>query len=88
MTWVGTLLVAGGFGAIVYTWGRVAAVGNVALQMPFVVSGAAGGLGLLVVGLALIGIAAKRSDAAERARQLGELREMLADMRSSLEDGR
>lgn len=88
LTWVGVAVAAAGFGVLAYTWGRVAALGNVALQVPYVVSGGAGGLGMLVVGLALVGIAARRADSAERSRQLRELRDVLADLRSTLEERR
>src|SRR5688500_4626757 len=33
--WAGLLLVAGGFGMIAYTWGEVAGLLDVALQMPY-----------------------------------------------------
>ena len=86
--WAGVVLCAAGFVLIVYTWGRVAALLNVALQLPYIVSCGFTGLGLILVGLMVINVATKRQDSAERTRQLTELRELLAEMRSALEDGR
>ena len=84
--WAGVVLCAAGFILLVYTWGRVAALLNVALQLPYIVSGGFTGIGLILVGLTVINIATKRQDAAERTRQLTELRELLAEMRQSLEE--
>src|SRR5213078_3689747 len=85
--WAGVALCAVGFGLLVYTWGRVAGLLNVALQLPYVVSGGFTSIGLILVGLTLVNVATKRQDAAERSRQLSELRELLSEMRSRLEDG-
>lgn len=85
--WAGLVVCAVGFGLIAYTWGRVAALLNVALQLPYIVSGGFTGLGLILVGLTIINVASKRQDAAERTRQLTELRELLAEMRAAMEDG-
>jgi NADPH:quinone reductase-like Zn-dependent oxidoreductase len=88
LTWTGVAVLVCGFATLTYAWGKVAAVGNVAVQMPYLISGGAGGLALVVVGLALIGIAARRADAAEKSRQLHELRDVLAELRASLEEDR
>src|SRR3954452_19968128 len=82
--WAGVVLCAIGFVLIVYTWGRVAALLNVALQLPYIVSGGFTGLALIVVGLTVINVATRRQDSAERSRQLNELRDLLAEMRSAL----
>jgi len=84
-TWVGVLLSAAGLVLIAVAWGRVAGLTNVGLQMPYVVSAGFTGLGLVAVGLAVVSISTKRDDAAERSRQLRELREVLADLRAELE---
>lgn len=84
-TWVGVLLAAAGLILIAVAWGRVAGLTNVALQTPYVVSAGFTGLGLVVVGLAVVSISSKRDDAAERTRQLKELREVLADLRAELD---
>ena len=83
--WAGVVLCAAGFVLIVYTWGRVAGLLNVGLQLPYIVSGGFTALGLILVGLTMVNVATKRQDAVERTRQLTELRELLAEMRSALE---
>jgi hypothetical protein len=82
--WAGVVLCALGFGLIVYTWARVAALLDVSLQLPYIVSGGFTSLALILVGLTLINVASKRQDAAERSRQLTELRELLTEMRSTM----
>ncbi|HVT20349.1 MAG TPA: hypothetical protein VHE57_03020 [Mycobacteriales bacterium] len=85
-TYVGLLIAAVGFGLLVLTWSRVAGEDNVAFQMPYVVSGGMTGLGLIIGGFVLVNIAAKRQDAAERTRQMEQLREALDDLRVTLRD--
>ena len=84
--WAGVVVSAIGFALIVYTWGRVAGLLNVALQLPYIVSGGFTGVGLILVGLTVINVATKRQDAAERSRQMTELRELLVEMRSAMEE--
>jgi len=84
-TWTGVVLSSVGLVLIAVAWGRTAGLTNVALQVPYVVSAAFTGLGLVVVGLAVVSISAKRADSAERTRQIRELREALADLRQTLE---
>ena len=83
--WVGLLLVAGGFGLIAYTWSRTAALVDVAFQIPYLVSGGLTGIGLILVGLLVINLAAKRKEAFERQRQLDEVREALIRLRATIE---
>ncbi|HUR51643.1 MAG TPA: hypothetical protein VMZ11_05930 [Mycobacteriales bacterium] len=85
-TWAGVVVSAAGLVLIAVAWGRTAGLVNVGLQTPYVVSAGFTGLGLVVVGLTLVSIAAKRADAQERTRQLRELREVLADLRRTVED--
>jgi hypothetical protein len=87
-TWLGVVLSAGGLVLIAIAWGRTAGQSNVALQVPYVVSAAFTGLGLVVIGLAVVSISAKRADSEERMRQIRELREALADLRQTLDDRR
>jgi hypothetical protein len=84
-TWTGVVVAAVGLVLIAVAWGRVAGLTQVGLQTPYVVSAGFTGLGLIVVGLAIVSISVKREDAAERSRQLRELREVLADIRAELE---
>ena len=81
---VGVLLVAGGFGLIAYTWGRVAGLISVPLQLPYFVSGGLTGLGLILVGLTVINVAARRQDAAERAKQMDQLGTIFREISSHL----
>ncbi|HVV77219.1 MAG TPA: hypothetical protein VHC43_14405 [Mycobacteriales bacterium] len=85
-TYAGLLVAAVGFGLLVLTWARVANKDNVAFQMPYIVSGGLTGLGLIMGGLILVNISAKRQDAAERTRQLDQLREAIDDLRVTLRD--
>ena len=87
-TWAGVAICAAGLVLIAIAWGRTAGLTNVALQTPYVISAGFTGLGLVVVGLTLVSIAAKRADAAERTRQLRELRDVLADLRQQIEEQR
>lgn len=67
-----------------YTWGEVGALVNVGLQMPYLLSGGLVGLGLILTGLTLVNINAKRQDAAARERQLGQVREVLVEVKALL----
>ena len=86
LTWTGVVLAAVGFVLVAVAWGKVAGLTNVGLQMPYVISAGATGLGLVAVGVAVVSVAAKRADAAERSQQLRELRDVLADVRRALEE--
>lgn len=83
--WIGLLLTAGGFGLIAFTWGKTAALINVAEQIPYLVSGGLSGLGLILLGLLIVNLSAKRREAAERARQLEEVRDAIVQLRTTLE---
>jgi hypothetical protein len=81
--WVGLVVAAFGFGLIFYSWIRVAATLDVGRQMPYVVSGAMSGLGLIVVGVALVDMAVRRQDRLERRQQLGLMRNILEELRET-----
>lgn len=85
-TWVGLLVAAAGAVLLVVAWARTASLTDVALQVPYVVSAGLTGVGLVVVGMTVVSISAKAEDARERSRQLRELRELLAELRSAVED--
>ncbi len=80
-TWTGVLVAAAGLLLVALAWGRTAGLTNVALQVPYVVSAGFTGLGLVAVGLTVVNISAKHADAKERTRQVGELRELLTELR-------
>jgi hypothetical protein len=82
--WVGLVLAAGGFGLIAWTWGKVAALVEVHLQIPYVVSGGLVGLGLILVGLLSINLSVKGREALERQRQLEEIREAIVILRAAI----
>lgn len=84
-TWSGVLLCSVGLVLLVVAWGRTAALTNVGLQIPYVVSAGFTGLGLVVVGVTVVSYSAKRADSLERSRQLEELRELLSELRSAVE---
>ena len=84
-TWIGVLLAAAGAVLLVVAWGRTAGLTNVGLQIPYVVSAGFTGLGLIATGLTVINISAKQADARERSRQVSELRELLAELRNTIE---
>ena len=83
--WVGLLLAAGGFGLLAYTWGETAALTDVALQVPYLVSGGLGGLGVILLGLLVVNVSVKRRETRARERQLEELRDALAGLRVAIE---
>lgn len=74
------LLTAGGI-LLLVAWVRVAALTNVGLQMPYVISAGCTGLALVAVGLTVINLSTKAEDAARRRAQSAELQELLAELR-------
>jgi hypothetical protein len=87
LTYTGVVVVAVGFALIGLAWARVAALLNVGLQMPYVVSAGFVGLALVMVGLVLVNLAARRRDAATRTRQLDRLTSILGDLQRDLTAG-
>lgn len=83
--WAGLFIAAAGFGLIAFTWSKVAALVNVALQLPYLMSGGLTGLGLIMLGLLVVNLALKRKEALDRHRQLEEVREALVRLRESIE---
>ncbi|HVF21242.1 MAG TPA: hypothetical protein VNA14_13515 [Mycobacteriales bacterium] len=87
--YVGVALCVLGFGLLAYTWGRVADQVQVYQQLPYVVSGGFTGLALVLIGVTVVNIAAKRADAADRERQHDQLTAALRELHSYLaEDSR
>ena len=81
--WAGLVLAVVGFGVIFYSWVKVAATLDVGRQMPYVVSGAISGLGLIVVGMAIVDMAVRRQDRVERREQLALMRTVLEEIRAA-----
>ncbi|HVF76454.1 MAG TPA: hypothetical protein VM938_15565 [Acidimicrobiales bacterium] len=73
----GVLLVACGFGVLVFTWAKVAGLLVTSLQLPYVISGGGAGLLLVQVGLLLLRSGPRRRRAAERAARHEELTALL-----------
>lgn len=86
MTYIGIAVAAAGFAVIMFSWGKVAALTSVPLQMPYLMSGGLTGLGLILVGLTLVNVNAKRQDTSARERQLGQVREVMAEIKAVLAD--
>ncbi|WP_034270622.1 hypothetical protein [Haloechinothrix halophila] len=83
--WIGLVLAAAGLAAIVYTWREVAALTNVAEQMPYLVSGGIAGLVLIIAGATVVDVTVRRRDSKERTEQLAQMTQALAEVRELLE---
>lgn len=87
-TYAGIAIAAIGFGLIAFAWSKVAGIAdNVALQMPYLVSGGLTGLGLVMVGVTIVNVAAKRRDSLLRQQQTELLADALHELRTTLELG-
>lgn len=88
-TYLGVALTVIGFALIAIAWRQVAAETNVALQLPYLVSGGLTGLALVMVGVTVINVAAKRRDAVLREQQNALLADALQELSAALDpDGR
>lgn len=85
-TYFGIAVTLGGFVLIAIAWGAIAGETNVALQMPYLVSGGITGLALVMIGLTIISVASRRRDAALREQQTALLADALRELGSALED--
>jgi len=74
-----------GFVLMAVGWARVAGLVDVWRQMPYLLSAGLPGLGLVMTGLVIINVSARRQDAAARARQTAMLAEALRDLQRSLD---
>ena len=84
LIYLGAAAVVVGFGLLAYTWDRVSTLTIVAAQIPWLVSSGLTGLGLIVVGAALVIVWSRRSDDTERRRQTDELVDALREIRDAL----
>lgn len=87
-TYVGIAVTAIGFVLIAIAWGTVAGETNVALQMPYLVSGGITGLALVMVGLTVVSVAARRRDAVLREQQTQLLADALRELGAALDERR
>ena len=86
LTYAGIVCTLAGFALIAVAWAKVAGLTDVWKQMPYVMSAGFPGLGLIMTGLLAINIAAKRQDAAERARQLATLTDALHELKQHMDE--
>ena len=80
-TYIGVAVTTAGFVLLAIAWGGVAGNDDVVRQLPYLVSGGLAGLGLILVGLTVINISAKRRDAALREQQIQLLAAALGELR-------
>jgi hypothetical protein len=83
-TYLGVVVAAIGFVMIGIAWAQVAGEVDVWKQMPYLLSAGLPGLGLVMVGLVIINVSARRQDGAARARQMAALTEALGELQRSL----
>jgi hypothetical protein len=79
--WVGIAVAGVGFVLLGIAWSQVAGETEVYLQLPYLVSAGMTGLGLIMVGLTLVNVSAKRRDALERERQMDQLVNILEEVK-------
>ena len=88
LTWVGIVVAGIGFVLIGIGWGQVAGETQVYLQLPYLVSAGLSGLGLIMVGVTVVNVAAKRRDALERGRQIERLVSILGEVEAAVAERR
>jgi predicted cobalt transporter CbtA len=84
-TFAGVLVAIIGFVLMIIGWSEVAGETEVWKQMPYLLSAGLPGLGLVMLGLVIINVSARRQDGAERARQMAALTESLRQLQRSLD---
>jgi hypothetical protein len=83
-TYLGIALTVLGFVLVMIAWGQTAGETNVALQVPYLISAGLTGLGLVLVGLTVVNVAAKRRDALLREQQMQLLSDALRELGAAL----
>src|SRR3954451_16003477 len=84
-TYVGVAVALAGFALIAIGWAKVAGLVDVWRQMPYLLSAGLPGLGLVMTGLVIVNVSARRQDAAARARQMAALTEAMRELQRSLD---
>lgn len=84
-TYIGIAVAAIGFALIMIAWGQTAGEVNVALQVPYLISGGLTGLALVMVGVTTVNVAAKRRDAVLREQQTELLADALRELSAALD---
>ncbi len=77
---LGLGIVVAGFAVVLFAWGEVAGLDNLALQLPYLISGGMFGLGLVFLGLAVVVVSIVQQAASARDRELQELQRILRQM--------
>jgi hypothetical protein len=77
---VGLAVALAGFVVIGLAWDGAAEQNFVPAQFPYLISGGMTGIGLVIVGLAVIFVQTMRNDAVERDAQLSRLEDRLTDL--------
>ena len=85
IVWLGLALAGAGFVLIGVAWAQVAGETQVNLQLPYLASAGLFGIALIMVGLTVVNLSAKRRDAADRARQMDQLVAILEEVKTSIE---
>ena len=87
-TYLGVAVSVLGFVLLAVAWSRSAAQTNVALQVPYLISGGMVGLGLVMVGVTVVSVAARRRDAQLREQQTELLASALRELSAALDPDR
>jgi len=82
--WIGLAVAATGFVLLAIAWGQVAGETEVYLQVPYLVSAAFVGVGVLLIGLTALVIATKEQEAAAHRHEVDELLAAIDELRQSL----
>ena len=80
----GVVVVLVGLGLIAYTWGRVAGLLLIPLQLPYIISGGLAGLGLVLVGMTIVNVTVRRQDGLRRDERIEQLSSMLQALTASM----
>jgi hypothetical protein len=87
-TYLGVAVAVIGFVLVLFAWGQSAGETNVALQIPYLISGGMVGLGMIMVGVTVVNVAAKRRDVLLREQQIELLASALRELSSALHPDR
>lgn len=82
--WIGIAVAAIGFILIAVGWGQVAGESQVYRQLPYLVSAALVGLGLVLLGLTVLNIASRQRDGLDRDRQIAALVAIIEELHETL----
>jgi hypothetical protein len=86
--WIGVAIAAAGFVLLAIAWGQVAGETEVYLQIPYLVSAAFVGVGVIMVGVTALVVATKEQDTAAHRREVDELLGAIDELRRSLTETR